>query len=362
MKVPAPDMPSSHRSPDEASALPHRLDSVTRQQQLLERLQRAERPVGDRDKLRDRLTRLEPGHPSSPWDERGVPRPLAPRLADVERPRPPLNDFEYAAHRGEVGAALREAHAVYKAFRERQTVNPDRDIWTADRVARQVEIVRGLFTEAAAAPCERKAIIAGGLGGSGKTTVLAEHAGVDLSRYLIINPDRCKEEMARGGMLPDIERLSPMEASGLAHEESSYIAKRLALRAYAEGKNVIWDITMSRPESAAERISELRAAGYGRIEGVFVDIPIEASVARSEARHRRGHDQYLAGEGLGGRYPPPELIRSQADEEHGSINRRAFEEAKPLMDAWVIFDNSVDDRPPIVIERSSDDPEMIRPE
>jgi hypothetical protein len=72
--------------------------------------------------------------------------------------------------------------------------------------------------------------------------------------------------------------------------------------AMADGKNLIWDITMSSPASAGTRIDQLRDAGYDRIEAIFVDIPIEVSIERATARHRAGHDQYLAGAGLGGRY------------------------------------------------------------
>lgn len=318
-----------------------------------ERLERA--AAGGRGELQERLAGLPPGHPSAPVDERGVPRPPAPRLADLERLEPPLSDAAYAARRDEVAGILRRAHDVVQAVKEEHTVNPDKDIWSDDRIARQDEIVSKLYAAAASVPCEGKAIIAGGLGGSGKTTVLAEHTGVDLSQYFTINPDQCKEELALHKMLPQVAGLSPMETSSLGHEESSYLARRLALLAYAEGRNVIWDITMSRPDSATTRIKELRDAGYEHIEGVFVDIPIETSVARSEARHRRGHDLYLAGQGLGGRYVPAELIRSQSDAEYGSINRRAFEEAKPLFNAWVIYDNAVDGRSPSVVDRSAED-------
>jgi hypothetical protein len=134
---------------------------------------------------------------------------------------------------------LRQAHGALQAVKEQQTVNPDKDIWSDDRVALQDEIVRKLYAGAASVPCEGKAIIAGGLGGSGKTTVLAEHAGVDLSKYFTINPDQCKKELALHKMLPQVAGLSPMETSSLGHEESSYLARRLALLAYAEGKNVI---------------------------------------------------------------------------------------------------------------------------
>jgi predicted kinase len=62
----------------------------------------------------------------------------------------------------------------------------------------------------------------------------------------MVNPDEIKKEMAKRSMIPEVAGLSPMEASDLVHEESSHIAKQLALRAVPEGKNVIWDITILR--------------------------------------------------------------------------------------------------------------------
>ena len=131
--------------------------------------------------------------------------------------------------------------------------------------------------KAADVPCERRAIIAGGLSGAGKSTVLDEYAEIDRSQYLTINPDKIKEEMADRGMIPAVDGLSPMEASDLVHEESSYVARQLALLAQADGKNIIWDITMSSQAKIERRIGELRAAGYTSIEGIFVDIPVETS-------------------------------------------------------------------------------------
>lgn len=141
-----------------------------------------------------------------------------------------------------------------------------------------------------------------------------------------------------------------MESSSLAHEESSYLARQLALRALTDGKNVVWDITMSSQASASRRVDELRSAGYDRIDGIFVDIPIETSIARTEARHRRGCDLYLSGEGAGGRYVPPEVVRAQSDSEFGSTNRRAFESLKDRFDHWAVYDNSVDGRAPILVD------------
>jgi Zeta toxin len=156
--------------------------------------------------------------------------------------------------------------------------------------------------------------------------------------------------MAKRGMVPQVAGVTPMEASDLVHEESSYIAKQLALRATVSGKNVIWDITMSSRESTEKRINELRAARYSRVEGIFVDIPVEVSIRRSDARHREGHDGYRAGHGQGGRFVPAEVISSQADPEWGSRNRKTFEQVKPQLDAWSRCDNSVDGRAPVLAE------------
>ena len=117
----------------------------------------------------------------------------------------------------------------------------------------QDEIIDSIYSAAADVPCEGLAIIAGGLPGAGKTTVLEQHASIDRANYLTINPDDLKDELARRGLIPEIEGLSPMEASALAHEESSYMARQLALRAMADGKNIIWDVTMSSEQTTARR-------------------------------------------------------------------------------------------------------------
>lgn len=320
-------------------------------QKWFERLERAESRSGVRDQLRERLNQLEPGHPSSPWHEDGTPRPPAPRLTDLERPDPNLSDADYAAHVGEVIEGLENARVAGLSTEISFTINADRDIWTEERSNLHNEIIEAVYSDAAEVPCERQAIIAGGLGGAGKTTLLENQAGIELARFITINPDNFKEELAKRGSVPEIEGLSPMECSVLVHEESSYLARQLARRALADGKNLIWDVTMSSATSTVQRIDELRASGYERVDGIFVDIPIETSVTRTTDRHRRGHDRFLAGEGLGGRYVPAEVIRAQADEQYGSRNRRAFESVKDDFDSWTMYDNSVRGRPAVVIDR-----------
>ena len=308
------------------------------------------RPADSRPDLRERTRALAPGHPSSPWNEDGRPRSPERPLSEYEVPEPPLTDAEYAGHVRHVETTLDKARAAGLATHLQFTVDPDHKEWSTERNRRHGSMIADVYLAAVDVPCERHVIIAGGLGGAGKSTVLEKYAGIDLSRYVIINPDNFKEELARRGMTPKISGLSPLETTTLAHEESSHLARRLALRAMAEGKNIIWDITMSSADSVSRRIADLREAGYQRIDGAFVDIPVETSIRRAEARHRRGHDLYLAGQGLGGRGLPADVIRAQADPRYGSINRRVFESVKHEFDHWAIYDNSVDGEPPTLIE------------
>ena len=312
---------------------------------------------GHRDELEQRLSRLPPGHPSSPVEADRTPRPPEPGIRSRDSPdasppddadRRPLTDAEYAEHVTNVRERLDKARADGLATDRQHTIDRAREIWSGERETLQDSIIEDLYRKASDVPCERRAIMAGGLPGAGKSTILERYAGINRSQYLTINPDEIKDEMGRRDMIPPVDGLSPMEASDLVHEESSYVARRLALRAQADGKNIIWDITMRTRASTERRIDELHSSGYTRIEGIFVDIPVEASVTRAANRHRAGHDDYRVGEGLGGRFVPAEMIRAQADPEWGSRNRKAFEEVRHHFNSWSRFDNS--GAAPVLIE------------
>jgi predicted ABC-type ATPase len=264
----------------------------------------------------------------------------------------PLTDHEYAEHTARIESKVSDSLAHGEATDVRHTLNPERTIWDPDRAEIHQQIVDDLYSAAADVPCDGQAIVAGGLGGAGKSTTLEDHAGIDRSSYLTINPDGIKESLAKRGLVPPVEGLAPMERSALVHKESSALARALAGRAYADRKNVIWDITMSSKPSTARRIQQLREAGYANIEGIFVHIPVATSVERAQARHRHGLEDYRNGEGLGGRYVPPDVIHANADASWGSVNRRVFEELKPQFDNWKLYDNSVDGRGPVLVESS----------
>lgn len=258
-----------------------------------------------------------------------------------------ISDEEYAAHTAsiedKISAALADGQATDVVF----TVGGDGQSWTPERAKLHNEIVDELWqTNGANVPREGRAVIAGGLGGAGKSTVLKGYAGIDANEFFTVNPDEVKEAMAARGMVPTIEGLSPMEASVLVHEESSHVANMLANRAYAERTNIVWDITMSRKASVEKRLAQMRKAGYTDVAGVFVDIPVETSVERATGRHRQGMEQAKAGEGNGGRYVPPAIIRQHSSDASSSANRDTFDVLTSKFDSWVIYDNSMSGREP----------------
>ncbi len=183
-------------------------------------------------------------------------------------------------------------------------------IWTAERNMDQGAMVASMYEQAASVPCERKAVMAGGLRGADTASAFTQ-AGIDASRYLSISIDAILLEMAGRWLIPRVDGLSPLEAAGLVHIEAQFVAKRLGLRALADGRYVIWDISMAAQDAVESWLAAHRRAAYS-IHGIFVELSIEESVRRSEAMHRRGHDEYRQGRGYGGRYVPAVAIRALA--------------------------------------------------
>ncbi len=189
-------------------------------------------------------------------------------------------------------------------------------------------------------PSQGRAIIAGGLAGAGKSTVLEKYAGISRRDYLTINPDDIKEMMASHGHVPKVKGLDPMEATPLVHEEASHIANLIAQAAYARKKNVVWDITMSSEGSVKRRLTEMEKAGYHDIRAVFVQIPVEESINRVRARHRRGMEAYRQGKGQGGRFVSSGVIRTMATASGTTHNRETFDALRKKFTGWSLYDNS----------------------
>jgi hypothetical protein len=218
--------------------------------------------------------------------------------------------------------------------------------YTRERSQQHDEIVNELFEEASArgVPREQKVLFMGGMGGSGKGTIQRKQGksfGVEMqggtpTSHIVIDPDEIKSRMIDRGMYPNIPGLTPMEAVGFIHEESSHIADRLRVQSLSAGMNTIIDGTMAKDTSVTKKLREIDeiAPGYrNNVSGVFVDVTVNTSVDSAKARHRAGHDAFRAGKNdQGGRYVQPAVIRTQAPQSghkayksgDKSVNRSTF--------------------------------------
>jgi predicted ABC-type ATPase len=262
----------------------------------------------------------------------------------------PLDEAEFAARQSLVEDVIGKARHTLST-----DVTYSKDgAWDPERDKLHRKIAADLYKQASGVPNEGKSVIAGGLGGAGKSTVLRDHAGVDAKNFLTVNPDDIKEEMAARDLIPEVPdhpELSPMERAALVHEESSRIALLLADMAYQDRKNMIWDVTMSSEKSAKSRIDALKRHGYNDVKGVFVDIPVETSVDRALSRYRRGIDQWRAGKGPGGRFVPPSIIRAQKTSSGQTVNRDVFSSLQKEFSDWALYDNSVTGRAPKLVDQ-----------
>ena len=96
--------------------------------------------------------------------------------APADRVRP-LTDAEWSDHVRDVRVSLEKAHTDGLATDRRYAIDEDGEAWVPSRREVHEMIIADLYAEASEVPCEHKAIMAGGLAGAGKTTVLAEAGG-----------------------------------------------------------------------------------------------------------------------------------------------------------------------------------------
>ena len=182
--------------------------------------------------------------------------------------------------------------------------------WTGERHRQQGLLVAEMYRSAAGVPCERAAVIAGGLPGADKSAALDE-GGVDRDRYLSVSVDAVLAQMAAAQLIPESDGLSPLGRSGPVHAEAQYLAKRLSLRALADGRNLILDVSLASWRAAESWTYALRFADYA-VTAVFADISADEAVRRSGEACRLGEEEFRNGLGYGGRRIPAEAIRALA--------------------------------------------------
>lgn len=218
------------------------------------------------------------------------------------------------------------------------------EVYTPERAELHEKILAEMWKRGGGdtVPRERKALFTGGAGGSGKGFVLHTAGIKEGEDYVTVNADEVKEIMAEWNIIPVPPGMSQMEGVALVHEESSDIATEFAARLQREGVNMIWDITMSGPGQVMKRITVLKENGYEDIRGMYVDVPIEVSVANAKSRYANGMERLASGESpIGGRRVPPAVILSaQSDTPGVTKNKLAFEAVRDQFTVAERWDNN----------------------
>jgi hypothetical protein len=173
-------------------------------------------------------------------------------------------------------------------------------------------------------------VFMGGGPASGKTTMLKEGSisvptrdekgavkvGADAVHAIEIAADEYK------GFIPEYEALRQgragetmrKKAAGVAHEESSMIAKAIQRRAMDLGVDIVLDgLGDSDKGSLMGKVERAKSAGY-QVRGLYATIPTELAVERADARGKPQGVQTAVSEGFTitgeGRYVSPLVIRA----------------------------------------------------
>jgi hypothetical protein len=149
--------------------------------------------------------------------------------------------------------AASDGDTALSAYPQRLHGRRERD----ERNGQQGQVAAEPYRRGAELPCERLSVIADGLPSGDRPAALAA-ASVDRARYLTFSVSSVLEELANRRLIPVVAGLSPMEAADLVHAEAQFVAERVALRALADGRNIILDVSTASAQSVTSWLSALR--------------------------------------------------------------------------------------------------------
>ncbi|MCN9241328.1 zeta toxin family protein [Streptomyces sp. RY43-2] len=149
---------------------------------------------------------------------------------------------------------------------------------------------------------------------------LARAHGVDLSRYVALDPDQFKVALVAHGGAPQLtaeqlsfpggKRLSPSEMASLLHRESALLQDQFEVWARSEGYNLLYDATLKNLDKNSRLLADLQREGYDKRVVLSVEVPLEQCLAQNAARWEAGRREFDAGrDSYGGRMAPEGMIK-----------------------------------------------------
>jgi len=152
---------------------------------------------------------------------------------------------------------------------------------------------------------------------SGKSSMV-NSIGFDKTKFVNADADSVKERIPEYRVAV---RDRVRSAAMMAHEESSYLVKKIRAQAIAERKNLVIDGTGAKAKSYIDIIPELRKQDY-HIQLLFADCPVEVAIPRAIERAEKV-----------GRYVPENFIVDSYPKIPDS-----FSNVSHLVDEFHVFD------------------------
>lgn len=203
--------------------------------------------------------------------------------------------------------------------------------WTPERQALHDKII-GKYLDGLPKQKTPELLFMGGGGGAGKSTVLKTGVVKKPKGSVTINADDIKD------LFPETiaaKAKGDHRWAASAHEESSYMAKRLQAAAIERHVSITMDAVGSNSDRVIAQLTNARAHGY-KVTGAYVTIPPQAGVARAKKRYE---DAVAKGE------PGRKIPSGTVLEAHRGAND-AFQRVAGHLDSATLVDNT--DKPIVV--------------
>jgi predicted ABC-type ATPase/predicted double-glycine peptidase len=178
----------------------------------------------------------------------------------------------------------------------KMTGNPAHEVGvkaTPERQPLHDRIVQEFDSKAQPVPANEAptAILTMGGPASGKTSIVRA-MGIDDSKFVKVDPDAIKERLPEFREATGLDhtgngpRTAARDAAYMAHEESSFIAKRIRDQAITEHKNVVIDGTGAKVEKFVDLIKTMKSKGY-QVKVFYPDLDVEEGLTRANDRAQK---------------------------------------------------------------------------